>query len=315
MKISLLGYYGFSNTGDEALLSVLLKKLPQYFPGSRISVLDNPEYISQREQLPNTEFISRTKLKPVWQALKGSDLFILGGGSILQDASSSISLYYYLAVILLATFLCKQTVLLAQGIGPIKSSINEYLTKLILDRVDLITCRDEESVNLLQRLGISPSRVQLTADLAYLLEPEEVNIPCLNASGKVFGLIWRKAPKIDYVRQLEALKRTFCNWQWLFIPFQPQDKKLYQEIKEHFPANAIVLEEKLSPAQMLGLITQLKQVNAIRLHGFIFAKMAGALYAGPSYDPKVAAFWEDQRTPEELKAEAEKNFVALQSLL
>ena len=51
-------------------------------------------------------------------ALSKCDILVSGGGSLLQDATSVKSLFYYLWVIFMAQFYKKQVLIFAQGIGP-----------------------------------------------------------------------------------------------------------------------------------------------------------------------------------------------------
>ncbi|MFH1428556.1 MAG: polysaccharide pyruvyl transferase CsaB [Candidatus Margulisiibacteriota bacterium] len=326
MKIALLGYYGFQNLGDEAILGVLLRKLPDYIQGADITVFDNPHYIHERKPRAGVRYVSRKNLFTVFSALLHSEVLIVGGGGILQDVTSRRSLYYYLTVISLAKMLGKKVILLAQGIGPLRGGFGKHWLQSALHGVEGITCRDKASINLLASLGIT--RVgrhdfvpKLTADLAYLTEP--VSLLTLSSLGvkpghKAIGLIWRFVKGFDYkaalkiVKKLAHSKDPIC---CVLLPFQPIDKKLYNMVRQHIPVRSVVLRQDVRPGQMLELIQHLDGVIAMRYHGLVFARLAEIPYEGLVYDPKVEAFLKDKRSIKEFKDAAEDNFTILQEIL
>ena len=99
-KIFIFGYYGFQNTGDEAILQVILDQIKKNIPHARLTVLSYKAAETIKKY--NVRAISRNKYISLIKAIKESDIIISGGGSILQDATSIRSLFYYLAIIYLA---------------------------------------------------------------------------------------------------------------------------------------------------------------------------------------------------------------------
>lgn len=90
MQAVLCGYYGKGNGGDEALLATLLQMLPDNVTPLVLS--GNPEATRNRY---NVKACDRNSLPQVIQALRQSDAFIWGGGSLMQDTTSAISPFYY----------------------------------------------------------------------------------------------------------------------------------------------------------------------------------------------------------------------------
>ncbi|MGM9631558.1 MAG: polysaccharide pyruvyl transferase family protein [Eubacteriales bacterium] len=117
VKIVLCGYYGHGNFGDEAILAVLKQKIGVIF---EVFASENARKRTGEEKRACKICILNTK-NPVKIAkmLCGADLFVFGGGSLLQDSTSTASLLYYIALIRLARRLARRTVMLANGIGPI----------------------------------------------------------------------------------------------------------------------------------------------------------------------------------------------------
>jgi polysaccharide pyruvyl transferase WcaK-like protein len=73
---------------------------------------------------------------------------------------------------LLLVLLCdKKVIVCPSSIGPFKNAFLRQLARFVLDRIDLIMVREESSQYYLEALGISKSKIRLTADLAFLVEP------------------------------------------------------------------------------------------------------------------------------------------------
>ncbi len=83
MKIVISGYYGFDNVGDEAILLSMIQAFRSYDPTIEIIVLSNTPERTKLEF--NVDAVNRWNIKAIFQALKGSDGLISGGGSLLQD--------------------------------------------------------------------------------------------------------------------------------------------------------------------------------------------------------------------------------------
>ncbi|MFC1560297.1 polysaccharide pyruvyl transferase family protein, partial [Candidatus Margulisiibacteriota bacterium] len=109
MKILLAGYFGCGNLGDEAILEALIAGIKKYIPDPQITVLSgNPE---ETAECYDVVAFDRTNLRSFRRNLKNCDVFILGGGGILQDITSSKSLYYYLYLVRTAKRYKKKVVL------------------------------------------------------------------------------------------------------------------------------------------------------------------------------------------------------------
>ena len=98
-----------------------------------------------------------------------------GGGTLIQENTSTRSLIYYLGMIWMAKKTGLKVMLYANGIEPINKYINKRLTKVILNKVDMITLREEASKKELQKLGINKPQTIVTADPAFTIEPCIVN--------------------------------------------------------------------------------------------------------------------------------------------
>lgn len=168
-KISISGYYGFDNFGDEGILGILIQALKSKEcdkdVNNEITVFSSkPEKTSKRYDVKSINTFDYIK---VLNNLENADVLISGGGSLLQDSTSIKSLLYYLWVIFMALVNKKKVIIFAQGIGPINNPFARFLTKILLRKTNHISVRDEKSLFLLRGWGLSP---QLVADPMWNLE-------------------------------------------------------------------------------------------------------------------------------------------------
>ena len=80
----------------------------------------------------------------VWKVLKSlwrCDALLSGGGSLLQDRTSTRSLLYYLSIIQAAELFHKPVMLYANGIGPVQKPSNRRRVRRAVERAALVTLR------------------------------------------------------------------------------------------------------------------------------------------------------------------------------
>ena len=149
-RVVISGYYGFGNFGDEAILAVLTDKLKKL--GLEVVVLSSNPRRTSMGYFVNS--INSFDFHQVSGLIKQSDILISGGGSLLQDATSIKSLIYYLWVIFTALRFKKKVIIFAQGIGPIRNKIAQFVTSKILKRCDYVSVRDYRSQAVLEWWGV-----------------------------------------------------------------------------------------------------------------------------------------------------------------
>lgn len=164
--IVISGYYGFKNSGDEAVLKSILTALEQ--EGQAAGVDINPVVLSIDPEWTSAAYgvksVHRMKFGEVRQAIKDSDGLISGGGSLLQDATSPKTIPYYLGVLKIAQWLGKPTFIYAQGVGPVNRKLFYPMIRSIFRKCTYISVRDMQSGELLQSMGISGEAVHVVPD-------------------------------------------------------------------------------------------------------------------------------------------------------
>jgi len=299
MEVLISGFFGFKNTGDEAILEAMLSGLKENDPKTSIKVMSaHPAETGKRYQV---KAVSRLDLK----ALKDCDVFISGGGGLLQDATSFHSFYYYLGLILLAKLFRKKVFVFAQGMGPINFPLNAFLLKLVLRYVDLITLRDQTSFNYIKSLKIKNPRVVETADPTFLLTPQDgekiLELEGLKPAGKpLVGISVR-----DNIGKKITVMAEFADWltreqgcEVVFVPFEyPKDTRISNQIMRLMDEDSTLVFRVLRPREVLGVISKMQFFIGMRLHSLIFSAINLVPAAGIAYDPKVSAFMEEVELP------------------
>lgn len=307
-KIMISGYYGFNNTGDEAILKSMVRAFKEKIPQVKITVLShNPLQTSQTYKV---RAINRLHLIKIIRCLRNVNLFISGGGGLLQDSTGKgWSILYYLGLIVIAKIVKVPVMIYAQGIGPINKKINKLLIKWILNKVNLITVRDTHSKKILNNLGVSGPSIYVNSDPVFLLKRKNINYiidnyPCVQKLINPDDRLLIGVSIREYKSNGSDSKRIFAqaadylieNYQAkiIFLPFQfDEDVHISEEILSLMKNQADVLKVKLEPEELLSLLTRLSLVVGVRLHSIIFSSMANIPFIALNYDPKVKYFVED----------------------
>jgi polysaccharide pyruvyl transferase CsaB len=295
-KVVISGYYGFNNIGDEAVLASVIQALRREMPGLDITVLSHDPLKTEKEY--GVKAANRWRIAQIWPVLKGCDLFISGGGSLLQDVTGPKSILYYLALIWMACFLKKPVMIYAQGIGPVKRPWARKLMGLVLNKVDLISVRDEESRADLEAMRISRPPVKVTVDpVMGLEEPKERVLPeslkhLDRTKGKLAGISLRHWPGLKHEELAELgdflVRRGF---QVVFLPFHfPGDIAVCREVAKLMKEKSYLIKDNLSALDMMNVVGEMDLVIGMRLHALIMAGAQRVPFAAVSYDPKVERY-------------------------
>lgn len=305
-KVVLSGYYGFTNSGDEAMLASIIHDLRSIDPSVVVTVISgNPADTRERHRVKT---IYRLDMIEIARAIFRSDLLISGGGSLLQDVTSDRSLYYYLSIVLLAKTMGKRVMLYGQGIGPLEGDLARSVTRHILNLTDLITVRDKGSLDELEALGVTRPAIELTADPVLSMEPADkasgrtiLEENGLTPGSPVVGFFIREWQDLDYYKQVLAAvaDRLVAEYgaQILFAPMQQQDVAAAEKVAGFMEQPAVVMQQSCHIHQMLSLVGNLDMLIGIRLHALIFAAVMQVPLLGVSYDPKISRFLESLGEP------------------
>jgi polysaccharide pyruvyl transferase CsaB len=280
----LCGYYGKGNGGDEALLVSMLEMLP---PNVKPLVLSaNPRATAKSYGVKSYD---RMKSSSVVRALKESQVLILGGGSLIQDATSMRNSIYYGGLIGLARQFGLQTIAIAQGIGPLDKPLTRWIAKQAFGNCTALSVRDPASAALVESWGMS---CLMAPDPVWSMSatpvPEIANIP----SPKI-AVTLRSHPQLTNQR-LDAITQALVDLQTatgshiLLVPFQPTtDMDIAEQIKTELTDNSQIVT-LTDPKQLNGLFQGVDLAIGMRYHSLIMAAAQGCKCWAICYDPKVS---------------------------
>ncbi|ADD29113.1 polysaccharide pyruvyl transferase CsaB [Meiothermus ruber] len=275
MRVGVSGYYGFQNAGDEAILEAIVQEVRAR--GHQAVVFsNNPAETAQRY---GVEAVKRTHPLEVWKALGRIDLLLSGGGGLLQDKTSSLSLWYYLTMLGLARRRGKAVYVFNQSLGPL-SQRGERRVRRALRGVPCYF-RDEGSLEYGRGLGLE---VHLGADPALLLPtPPVEREPNMVVLVPKYGT---EAANANLHKLADRLRVE--GLEVVVLALQPG---FDEPVLEKF--SSFTRELAWDPRRVSYLLAQAGYVISVRLHGAILAAAAGTPFAGIAYDPKVAGFCRD----------------------
>ncbi|MDK2930974.1 MAG: hypothetical protein PWR07_1105 [Bacillota bacterium] len=300
MKFVLSGYFGFGNTGDEAMLAAMIQHLGEVVPDAAIVALSHePE---QTRRMHGIDAVKRTSLRQVIREIAAADLFISGSGSLLQDVTSFRSLAYYLGLVAMARLMGKPVFFYSQGVGPLRRTWSRWLVRLVANRVCAITVRDEPSRQLFEAVGVRRPLIRVAADPVFGLELDasvrdgadilaSEGVPVAAGAPVVVVSVRPWAAESGY---LEAVARAADEAERslgaavIYVPFhKPGDVVASRAAAELMRGRSHVLEGDYSPREVMSLISRADLVIGMRYHALVFAAACATPFVAVSYDPKI----------------------------
>jgi polysaccharide pyruvyl transferase CsaB len=307
--IVISGYYGYGNSGDEAVLQSILLALEEQ--GRQAGLAIDPVVLSARPaettRMYGVRSANRLKLSEVIGAIRKSDGLISGGGSLLQDATGKFSIPYYLGIAAIAQWLRKPVFIYSQGIGPVHRKIFYPMIRHVFHRAAYISVRDEESAALLQNMGIRENRIDVVPDPVMGLPMKEMVQQERDGSGRAAAIIgisvrfWREdrsdlqhiAESLDQITQL--LLDSGKAVELRFLPFHlPSDTDASEEVIRRMTrggdTSIRIVTDAVAPQDMLAEVSACDLLIGMRLHSLIYAASQHVPPVGISYDPKIDQF-------------------------
>lgn len=297
------GYYGFNNSGDDALLQAMIDNLKSLDDNLRIVVLSkDPEETIKRYKV---DAINRISIFEILKYMRRTKVLLSGGGSLIQDVTSTKSIFYYLTIMRLAKAKHMSLMVYANGIGPINKKRNRKSARKVLESSDVITLREEGSMHLLKEIGVENENVYLTADPALTLDgaDQELITNVLKSHSayegrRLLGVsvrAWKKNEKNfekTFAKNLDIICQN-NNVYPLFLPMQfPCDLDFSMKIIKHLKTPYYIINTQYDEKIFAGLISRCELILGMRLHSLIYSASVKVPVVGIVYDPKVKSFLE-----------------------
>ena len=297
----LSGYYGFDNSGDEAMLASILRELREKKADIRIMVLSKkPAETSKRYAVDS---MARANPVSLIKIFSRTGMLISGGGNLIQDLTSFQSMVYYTSLMNYAKFRGLKVMLYANGIGPLIRFSSVKIAGRVLDKTDVITVREPNSYDLLSKIGVRKPKISVTADPVISFEKpgdEEINEILRKHSiseGQktvVFsvrpwkGLEGMYEPVFAGIADYISEKYDMLP---VFVPLNTKkDTRVSGDIISLMNHPALLVENENRARNLVGIISNADLLIGMRLHSLIYAAITSTPVIGVVYDPKVRYF-------------------------
>lgn len=299
--VVICGAYGKGNSGDNAILNAIVEQLHHIDPDLPITALSRDPM--ETKLCAGIDAVYTFSVFKIGRLLRRTKLYISGGGTLMQDATSTRSLLYYLFSIRQAHRCGCKVMLYGCGVGPISKERNQKRTAKVLNRyVNTISVRDRYSIDTLEQLGVTEPEIHLNADPALLIDPPDTDElrSYLRRSGLVEGksyVMIALRPWDGFTEKIgafaaaaEYLHREYGLIPLLYAMEPARDEAAVKAVAEKIHCPHLVLSAGTNGAEILALVRRMSLVISMRLHTLIFASGQGVPVVGIVYDPKVSGF-------------------------
>ena len=292
-RVAIGGYYGFGNMGDDAVLSVLVSELKRNIPNVKITVLTKGG--GAVKGVSGVSFADRYDPICLARTLLKSDVYISGGGSLLQNKTSTRSLIYYCGVLWLAERLGNSTVILSNGIGPLRGSFAEGMVRRALVSARHVSVRDMESFMKVTALTGGKVLPRLSADIAFAEarcgEEHRKKAKNLLECGARYVAVALNGRAGEQNEALAHSLSEYCRKQRIFPVFVSMDTKIDGYSSRHCArlCGGIYVKAR-NVSEMRAVIRNSQIAVGARLHFLIFALLEGIPIVPIFSDPKLDSF-------------------------
>ena len=324
-NILFLGTHGQYNWGDELLLETFLHNFRAGADSFYVNTYDraDTEKLFGHHQL--TTFHTTKDRFALLRYLLQCDVVMFGGGSIVKELNPDYGGARYgtlntldLLTRVAAALPGKKIVFSNIGVGPLKTAQGKQLAKRILDRGDLVSLRDVNSMELAREIGVE-------------VEYEQVPDAVFSLSREYFGL--SESPEkrtISAPKHLHKIALNLCrnisnnaNWdhfvenlltslsllleqnptlEIIGLPMQSdvevnddarEIEAVFETLRAKFPAAKFDLRKPESTREIVAILEEVDLVVAERLHLLILSTVIQKPFVGLEYNTKVTGLLKD----------------------
>lgn len=282
--VLLCGYYGYGNLGDELVLRALAEGVTSHAPELKVAAL-----MGRGDSPINTLRISRLRPLFLLRTLRRSGTVLLGGGTLLQSATSRRSLSYYLSLLALARRLGRPFGMLAGGVGPFRCDTDKRRCAALLRDAAFLGLRDATSCRLLAEMGLAPERLHLGADPVLTLP-----LPDLAPDARFLTVFPRKGDErnAELLEGIAGVARAYSLPVRVAAMDEKEDRDTATHLVDTLLAHGISAESTppLTYESACALLSSSALVLTHRLHALLLACRIGSPALAISDDPKLLAF-------------------------
>lgn len=300
-SIMICGAYGRGNAGDDAILEAIVQEMRALDPERTICVMSRRP--KETRLVYRTGAVYTFNIFSVLHKFRKAALYINGGGSLMQDVTSTRSLWYYCYTLRAAKKRGCKVMMYGCGIGPINRAGNRKMAAKTIDRsVDRITLRDDNSRHELADMGVTRPDIRVSADPTIILDAAPAEVVSLameqsgiDPNGRYIGFGLRHWKGLDAALPAIAAAANYAYEKHgltpVFVPIEfPSDLTPAERVGSllHCPWYAVRTRQPIEVT--IGILARMKTVVGIRLHSLMFSAGQGVPVVGLSYDIKVDGF-------------------------
>ena len=307
--ITILGWYGSGNAGDESILQAIITFLKKNYVNCEIVIISHrPNFIKQKYGLKS---IDVNDFRNIVISLFKSELFILGGGGLVKSGSIG----YYSTILSIANFLSSKTIVYSVGAIPINNFVDRFLVLFSFTICDYISVRDNFSKNILRNLGITReifvtrdpvfgTNLNISPVYDWVDEMKPFITICLRQWDHVDLIQSGVSFSNSYEEYLESLSfiLTFLVDSGYNIVYMPlmvnlnenddiDHKNLQDKMKKGSKINKISIQ--LDPDEIIRILAHSELVIGMRYHSIVYSLISGVPVIGLAYADKVTSLMHD----------------------
>ncbi|SFI88517.1 Polysaccharide pyruvyl transferase family protein WcaK [Paenibacillus sp. UNC496MF] len=295
-EVTFFGSVGY-NIGDEAIAIISAKYLKKLNNQLNIRIGTITEGAVKNRYDGIDEFvIDRTSVsgwRNIIDAIKRSDIVVLGGGTMIQD-KLGISLTrgmipYMLQITMIAKYFKKTVITLPIGVDELHTRFGKFLGRQLIKRIDSLNVRDEKSKQLVNAYcPANKNEVNVIADPAFLIDEvmhdEMINDEYINriVEKPFIALSLVNENIIDQEKTnlfVKLMKEVVSNTDFniLLVPMDrrmSEELSLFESIRQELIEDTdriTILNPDLNSIQISYVLRQAKLLIGMRLHAMIFS--------------------------------------------
>lgn len=300
-SIMICGAYGRGNAGDDAILEAIVQEMRALDPERTICVMSRRP--KETRLVYRTGAVYTFNIFSVLHKFRKAALYINGGGSLMQDVTSTRSLWYYCYTLRAAKKRGCKVMMYGCGIGPINRAGNRKMAAKTIDRsVDRITLRDDNSRHELADMGVTRPDIRVSADPTIILDAAPAEVVSLameqsgiDPNGRYIGFGLRHWKGLDAALPAIAAAANYAYEKHgltpVFVPIEfPSDLTPAERVGSLLRCPWYAVRTRQPMEVTIGILARMKTVVGIRLHSLMFSAGQGVPVVGLSYDIKVDGF-------------------------
>lgn len=299
--VVICGAYGKGNGGDNAILDAIVAQLRHIDPDLPICALSRTPKETRAAACVDSLYTFR--LLAIRRRMRHAKLYLSGGGTLIQDTTSTRSLLYYLSSIRMAARAGCRVMLYGCGVGPVSRPAQLRTHRQNAQPL----CRDHLPARPLLRGDAPRPRRDDAGD-----PPDGGPRPAdrsgdtpairsfLHHSGLADGTryaLFALRPWKNFDRHIAAFANAaeYAHREYGLTPvlyaMEPcRDRAALNAVAAQLRCPYLLLEAGSNGTEIVALIRRMSLVIAMRLHTLIFAAGQGVPMVGVVYDPKVSGF-------------------------